>query len=455
MDDAAFAELLASKLANPDMGETLFFGECAGIARPPAPFGEYVRNARALVDGQLQQKLRSLAQPPASGALTIKSWQMGFTAAKSPPAAEQAARDALFLKIQDWRNEWLDARRWRQCLDAFDSWEAWLGLAEAWERDGRVVAANAAIAAARWLDPGADEERILQLLGKRAVDLPARLRSQPDPLFRTRAFRDRHWRAWDMKNYGLLDLPSLMAFESDENFSIRTRIYRSMGQRPHPASIQILQEATYDPHPFARAQAARSLGWCAAPTALDRLDELKRDPDAQVRRAAEQAGQRIVGYWLYFGEWASIMADSGRLSDVIDDLLRRNLRFLAHDLLETLLDHLDGRLLAVREKLAESEPLEEWGPDREYGFWFQDAEEEEAAVRGAKARASTLGAALEIGDLPTRMNALLVISWKGFGELVPQVESLVSSPEPLGWAARRALRAMHRGTMEQRSRSLL
>jgi HEAT repeat protein len=455
MDDAAFAGLLASKLADPDLGETLFFGQDVGIARPPAPFGEYVRNARALVDGQLQQKLRSLAQPPASGAAAVKSWQMGFTSAMSPPAAEQAARDAVFLKIQAWRHDWLDARRWRQCLDAFDSWEGWLTLAEAWERDGRVVAANAAIAAARWLDPEAGEERILRLLGNRAVDLPARLRAQPDSIFRTREFRDRHWHAWEMKNYAHLDLPSLIAFESDENFSIRTRVYRSLGQRPHPASIQVLQEATFDPHPFARAQAARSLGWCAAPTALDRLDELKRDPDAQVRRAAEQAGQRIVGYWLYFGEWASIMADSGRLSEVIDDLLHRNLRFLAHDLLETLLDQLDARLLAVREKLADSDPLEEWGPDREYGYWFQDAAEEEAAVRGSKAGTATLRAALERGDLPTRLQALQVISWKGPGELVPVIESLVSSPEPLGWAARRALRAMNRGSMEQRSRSLL
>jgi len=109
----------------------------------------------------------------------------------------------------------------------------------------------------------------------------------------------------------------------------------------------------------------------------------------------------------------------------------------------------------LRDELWELEPVEEWGKDRDYSYWFNDAAGEEATVRRAKAGVSTLRAALEKGDLPTRMNALQIISWKGHGELVPLVESLVSSPEPLGWAARRALRAMNRGTMEQRSRSLL
>ena len=74
MDDAAFPELLASKLADPDLAETLLFGHHDGILP-------------------------------------------------------------------------LDARRWRRCLDAFDSWQAWLDLAQEWEGSGRGVEAHAAIAA--------------------------------------------------------------------------------------------------------------------------------------------------------------------------------------------------------------------------------------------------------------------------------------------------------------------
>ncbi len=375
MDDAAFPELLASKLANPDLKETPFFAQHNGIGP-------------------------------------------------------------------------LDARRWRRCLDAFDSWQAWLDLAQEWDGNGRPVEANAAIAAARWLDPEPCKEWIPRIWSNRSM-------AEPDPEFRARPFRKRHWHAWNMKNLAWQELPSLMGVESDENFSVRTRVYRSLGQCPHPASIQVLQEASYDVHPFARAQATRSLGWCAAPTALPRLDELKSDPDDQVRRAAEQAWQRIVGYWMYFGEWEAIRGDSRRLAEVVDVLLHRNLIYLAHDLLESLSHRLDDRLLRIREELWELEPVEEWGRERDYGFWFEDAERQEKSVRNSKAGLSTLRAAVEKGDLPTRMNALLVISWKGLEEFIPLIESLVSNPEPLGWAARRALRAMNRGTMELRSRSLL
>jgi hypothetical protein len=426
VDDASFAELLASKLADPDLGESLFYGQPIRIARPPPPFEEHVRDAQAAVDAQLKEKSLS---PPAAG-------------------------DALFLRKQAWRHDWLDAGRWRRCLEAFDSWQAWLDLAREWEADGRPIDANAAIAAARWLDPESCRERIRGHLAGRSSSLPARIRVQPDPDFRTRDFRGRHWHAWDMKNHALLDLPSLIAYESDENFSIRTRIYRSLGQRPHPASIQVLQEATFDSHPFARAQAARSLGWCAAPTALARLEELKSDPEGQVTRAAEQARQRIVGYWMFFGEWAPIMADQRRFSKVIGELLRGDLRYLARDLLE-IQDDLDRSLEDLRASLRELDPLEEEGGERDYPYWIKLAAQEEEDVRGAKAGPSTLRAAVEKGDLQTRMRALQVISWKGYEDLVPLVESLVSEAEPLGWAARRALRAMNRGTMEQRSRSLL
>lgn len=100
--------------------------------------------------------------------LTLKSWQHGFTAACDLSAADRARHDALFLKRQAYCSERVTASHWKRCLAAFDDPMRWIEIARWLEREERLVEANAALAAARWLD-ASPEVRAM-------AALPARLR---------------------------------------------------------------------------------------------------------------------------------------------------------------------------------------------------------------------------------------------------------------------------------------
>jgi hypothetical protein len=455
MDSASFAALVTSKLSRLDAGETLHIG--AGW--PLAPFDQYLARSREEVEQKRLGRLRSISAPPSSHLLKIQSWQHGFTSSGTPAHVERAARDALFLKVQAWGHEWVSARRWKQCLHAFDFPDRWIALAREIQEDGRIVESNAALAAACWLDPASSRAGAAALIAARPLDLPDRLREQPDPTFRSKAFHERHWSAWDMKNYALLDLPSLLAFESDENFSVRTRVYRSLGQSPHPAAIQALQEGMLDPHPFARGQAVRSLGWCADPTSIGWLAYVsEQDPNEHVRRAADQARQRIIGYWTYFGEWAVRTDSVASCIQTARELLEQGLPRIALDVLrfreetdEALWEKPDNVLDELLEELSGIDPdalLD--APERHYTHWFGEARRVEAALREGPWNLERCREALDGTDEAERSLALLQVSAQRHEELLPTIEALSGAPEPIGWCARRALRCMGRGTMPQR-----
>lgn len=304
--------------------------------RYPTPVLSFEQHKAAAVRDMTKRfagKRVALRTPPDPALISIKSWQYGFTDADDDQQAARSFADGLYLRLQAWRSAYLSSARWRAYLDAFDRPDRWLELGREAEADGWTIEANACFAAARWLDP-ATEAGIAELIAGRGPELPARLLRQPDPSFPTQPLGQRHWLAWDMKNYGHLDLPTLLRWECDRSFSIRTRIVRSLGQQPHPAAIQALQENTLDPHPFARAQAVRSLGWCADPTSEPLLRELaEHDPDAEVRRSAAKAIQRMLGYWGCYGEWNAITASPTRLLEVARVLVDEGLRAFVFELL--------------------------------------------------------------------------------------------------------------------------
>lgn len=435
MDDGSFRALVDDTLAR-DLDETLFYGQYVRVTRAEEPFDTYARRVRAEVDRQFAQRVATIDTPPPPHLLTIKSWQHGFTGAATRSEAERARDGALYLRLQAWRNERLTTGEWRRCLDAFDRPDRWLALARAHEDEGQIVRANAALAAARWLDPEGTREAAEAMVAARPAGLPARLAAQPDPTWRTLRFGDRHWRAWDMKNYALLDLPSLLAGTTDENFSVRTRVYRSLGQRPHPASIQCLREGTRDPHFFARAQAARSLGWCVDPTAHGFLADLARDdPHPEVRRTAEKARQRIVGYWRHFGDW-------GRLWET-PEALRFVARALAADgLVEAALDLFAVNGNEEADELDTRSDEERFAPTCRYGYWFAEAEREEAALAAAADTDRDLAATIAGDDEAACLRALAVVSRHRRAELRPEVEARRADAGAIGWSARRAMRSL-------------
>ncbi|HEY0190398.1 MAG TPA: hypothetical protein VGC42_04700, partial [Kofleriaceae bacterium] len=168
-------------------------------------------------------------------------WRLAVADPRDDDAADRNFAFGLEVAIQRY-DDWLTpAARWRAELAApFDA-DHWLALAAEHEAAGRCYQANAALAAARWLAPAApDRERVAAraeaLVADRDAALPAALRGQPRGGFRDEPVHYRHWRAWDMKTRGMLDVPSLIAYACDESFWVRARIYRSLGQQPMVAS---------------------------------------------------------------------------------------------------------------------------------------------------------------------------------------------------------------------------
>ena len=308
-------------------------------------------------------------------------------------------------------------------------------MARELEAKGALVRANAAIAAARWLDPALDAGAVT---AGRRDDLPEPLRGQPERKYRQLPFGERHWTAWAWKNSGRLRLPSLLAYECDENFSLRTRIYRSLGQKSHPAVFSALLEATRDPHFFARAQAVRSLGWTAHPGACSRLAELfETDESAEVRRSAALALERLIGFWSYFGEWNEIFASGARVEKVARELAERGMPAIAWEI---------GSIYASHEKFGSERARDAWLDSLKplalqpknhlddayrYTHHFREAQRFEADIDGG-----------DPDHESDDMRALYLISRYGRRDLAPRAAALANAPDPVGWNARRALRAL-------------
>ena len=240
-----------------------------------------------------------------------------------------------------------------------------------------------------------------------------------------------------------------MAYASDENFSIRTRIYRSIGQRPHPATIQLLQEATLDPHWFARAQAVRSLGWTCAPTFIDEMQRLRTgDPSPEVRRTATKALQRIVGFWLHFGQWQTIVTTPGAALEVARQLAEKGLATFADEVVRSF-GWDDPAAVALSDEL-ESLALERdrSDPEFEYHHHFAAAKAFEQAIEPARPEAAVRR--LLQSDPDEQMEGLYIVSRHGMTNLVPIVVQLVADPGCVGWNARRVMRHLNLGDLTQR-----
>ena len=188
-----------------------------------------------------------------------------------------------------------------------------------------------------------------------------------------------------------------------------------------------------DPDDFARAQAVRSLGWIGEPTSFDRLlGMVADDRSAEVRRSALLACQRIAGYWMFYGEWRAIVRQPRRLLEVVRQLAASGLGGFAHDLVQWNRPDSGSRdeYEAFRSELG---PLSVAGdpsdPARRYAYHFRAAGELEDAI----ARADPVRE-------PDDMLALHAASKQAV--MSPRVTELAAAPGPIGWNARRALRAL-------------
>ncbi len=248
-----------------------------GLPVAERSFAQHQAAAILEMERRLASKRVALREPLDPSLLSIKSWQLGFTDAGSEDEAVRSFRDGLYLMLQSYRGDYVSSAQWRGFFAAFDRAGVWLELGEAAEAEGWTIEANACFAAARWLTPTC-EDRIAARVEQRSAALPARLRRQPDASYPAQSFALRHWLAWDMKNYGRLDLPTLMRWECDSNFSIRARIYRSLGQCPPPPCI--------DPSPSRRH--FRSSSVC--PRAGGSLARLVRRSDLRRHSAGARGG---------------------------------------------------------------------------------------------------------------------------------------------------------------------
>jgi hypothetical protein len=397
------------------------------------PFDEYRARVVASLEGHRERKLEELRDPPHRHLVRIVSRHYGFNDALDGKPVERRLADDVFLALGCYRAHYIAAETWRREIAALDRADAWLALAAEHEAAGRLIQANAALAAARWLDPATDGLAADIVRNRRLESLPERLIEQPQPGFRAQGCGERHWRAWDMKNHDGVDVPSLIAYACDENFLVRARIYRSLGQQPLVAAVAVLREGLLDPDDFARAQAVRSLGWIGEPTSLDRLLRLASDdPSVEVRRSARLAAQRIVGYWMFYGEWRTIVRKSRRTFEVARQLAAIGLGGFSNDLVEWRLhsDVSDGEYNAIRREL---EPFSLAGDRsdlaRRYHYHFRAAGELEDAIARADPERE-----------PDTMLALYAASKQR--AMSSRIVDLVTASEPLGWNARRALRAL-------------
>jgi HEAT repeat protein len=363
----------------------------------------------------------------------------------------------LAFQEREARRQVGDPDGWRAALEAQDRPAAWL------ERSRRVrerdpVEACLALAAATWLEPGdatrAQAARLAPTL-EHAIERGWAGQRDVHQGFKSKSFSDRHWAAWAMKTGATAAfVPALLANASEESFSIRARIYRSLGQRPHPASIQCLQEGTLDPHPFARAQAVRSLGWIGDPSRLDRLVELREaDPDDEVRRAARKALERIGWYWLGYGRSPEEVAASPALqTELIRACLAQGLTWIVQELAESGCEgeELQGWLEALADPLHQFR--REDRPPR-YADYFTEANDEQARIEGG-AEGSDLRhvpARLASSDPDVQVLGLLQASRHARHDLAGEIVELAASEHSaVAWHARRALRALDRGTLAQR-----
>lgn len=360
-----------------------------------------------------------------------------------------------------------------QAFAAHDSAAAWQQLAMSALEHNQTTEAAIAHAAACWLDPqmASDQLPLVPLDDELTRGLDA-----------TQPFHERHWHAWAMKEDSTIArtyIPALMRAAADANFSLRARVYRSLGQSGHPAVIQCLHEGTADAHAFARAQAIRSLGWLGDPTGVPLLLHCATDdPHAVVRRTAAAALERIVGYWLLYGEWQPIsdspqrwysavhrLVDAG-LSTVVDDILWYHQKVTTTD--PTIMQ-LKKQIQADRaaqhdaqtDRVTSDDDFfpETDGFEVSYHDFFPEADGFEVMLDWDPIvlNDSLIDwirplAAWLTSDYPElHINGLAIVSRRRVTELTSHVERFLDTARPdVVWHARRTLRCLDAGTMAQR-----
>jgi hypothetical protein len=355
--------------------------------------------------------------------------------------------------------ELVSSQQRAQAFAAHDSAVAWQQLATTALAHNQTTEAAIAHAAACWLDPQLANDQLP------LVSLDDELTRGLDA---TQPFRERHWHVWAMKEDSTKAhtyIPALLRAAADANFSLRARVYRSLGQSGHPAVIQCLHEGTADPHAFARAQAIRSLGWLGDPTGVPLLLHCATDDaHAVVRRTAAAAVERIVGYWLLYGEWQAISDSPERwyaalhllgetgLSTVMADILWYHQKVTATD---PMIMQLKAQIQADRAARRAARSL----PEVSYHDFFPEADGFEVMLNATlfglyDSRPAWLRLLAEWlrSDYPElHLTGLAIVSRRHATELTPLVEQFLNTPHPeIVWHARRTLRCLDAGTMAQR-----
>ncbi|MFO0559013.1 MAG: HEAT repeat domain-containing protein [Polyangiales bacterium] len=418
VDPAMFLQAVRSRLAR-------FEGDRCALGRASARCDLAVRSdpgrTRAVEEekGRVALAAFRAARRAATDPSTLRalSWQHGLSAAQTDEELDRAARAKVELSVQNDEHTY-STREAVLCTfaDSIDECEA---LAQRELDRGRWLHAQAWRSAARWLG-GTRSVTDLDFAG-RDDPRPERARAQPSPTFRTQPWKQRHWLAWDAKNDGITDLPTLLLASDDESFVVRARAYRSLGQAGHLAATFALREGLRDPHPFARAQAARSLGWLGAAMAVGPLlVRAKRDSDDEVRRAASDALARIIALWEYWGEWPEILASRAKTASVAAKL------------------RLVGAFGAVELPVPDAPrcgkpSVRVAGVRYEYRSYFEDAQREHDAQRNAGNDRSKLGAriddALARNDTRALAALLAAVSTLGASECDARVAELCEHAE--------------------------
>ncbi len=433
VDVPVFLAVVRQRLAR-GLGERCVFGRShIDAARPHQPSIESARAAAQRDADRAMASVRdALARPHDPSLLRAVSWQYGFSSAASEAQLVEAARARVELATQNHEHTYsTSAHRLATLAPRDEARAACEAIAEAQLAEGRWLQAQAWRAAAFSL--GAERR-------PDAIDFdgddprPARAREQPSTRFRAQPWRQRHWLAWDCKNYGITDVPTLVAEAHDESFSVRARVYRSLGQVGHPAAVFTLRDALEDAHPFARAQAARALGWLGDAGAVEALlGRARRDMDEEVQRASRDALARIVALWEHWGEWPAILSSPSKLAQVAQRF-RLIGAFGAVDL------PVDDAPSCGRE----SERVH--GHRYDYNHYFEDAQREHEAQANAGNDRAKLGAriddALDRNDTRALGSLCAAVSALGADECEPRLRALSTHSErAVAFHAARALRA--------------
>jgi hypothetical protein len=314
VEPAVFLTIVRARLARFD-GDRCVFGRAH--ARFDVPALVDLDRARAIEHEKAQRQLAAFrearrgADDPAK--LRVASWSHGFSWERSDDELEREALARAELAAQN--NEHMYSTREAVLCSIAGTADECEALARREFDRGRWLHAQAWRAAARWL--GARCSPGEWSFGDRPDPRPERARSQPSPTFRAQPWKQRRWLTDNGNNDGIAELPTLLLAADDESFIVRASAYRALGRAGHLAAVFALREGLRDPHPFARAQAARSLGWIGDASAVaPLLVRAKRDADDEVRRAASDALARIIALWERWGEWPEILASRAKTEAV-------------------------------------------------------------------------------------------------------------------------------------------